>query len=228
MKKLIFVLILPLTLIIAQTNNEEKPIDLTGKFALMFQIDQNFDLNSFDGMSFAGKYFFSDALGVRLKFQTSYSEYDVSYSSANHENSTPNHESMTRNRDVVSYSFMPSIIYSAVNNNNLKFFIGGGPLVSYSNDERAEVTFEEMDEVGKANIWQKNYEIGLTFFANVEWFVTNSISLSAEYGFEYSYLETENWTGYFNDNELIDETSSKGDTKIFQSLPVSLGVSIYF
>lgn len=227
MRKLLLLIFIPTHILFAQ-QEEEKPIDLTGKFALMFQIDQNFDLNSFDGMSFAGKYFFNNDWGVRLKFKTNYSEYDISSSYANHENSSGNHESRTRNEDKVSYSFMPSIIYSPVNSNNLKFFIGGGPLVSYSNDERAEVDFQEMDEVGKTNIWQKNYEIGLTFFANIEWFVTKSISLSAEYGFEYSYLETENWTRYYRDDELIDESSSKGNAKLFQSLPVSLGVSIYF
>ncbi len=226
MKKLIFVLILPLTLIIAQTNNEEKPIDLAGKFALMFQIDQNFDLNSFKGMSFAGKYFFDNDWGVRLAFETYYGESD--------ENSSFHHfvpvfyRSNIDERDFVSYKVIPSIMYNFQNNNSIKFYVGGGPFVGYSNNEKAQSNFQSESSINKINEWYKVYTIGFTFFTNVEWFVTDNISLSAEYGFEYSYTETEAWYGYFSDDDLEEERTTKRTSKYFQDLPVTLGVSIYF
>ncbi|KUG26002.1 hypothetical protein ASZ90_004168 [hydrocarbon metagenome] len=226
MKKLIFVLFLPLTLIFAQSNEEEKPIDLTGKFALMFQIDQNFDLNSFQGMSFAGKYFFSDDWGVRLVFETYYGESDEN--SSYHQHRSGYYQNDRDDRDIVSYKVIPSIMYKFQNNNNFKFYIGAGPFVAYSNNEYAEVMNRSEGETNKINERYKNYAIGFTFFTNVEWFVSDNISLSAEYGFEYSYLETEAWNGYFSDDVLMEERTTNNTKKLFQDLPISLGVSIYF
>lgn len=226
MKKLIFVLILPLTLIFAQTNDEEKPIELTGKFALMFQIDQNFDLNSFKGMSFAGKYFFSDDWGVRLVFETYYGESDEN--SSYHQFTPEIYRNLLDERDFVSYKVIPSILYNFQNNNSIKFYIGAGPFVGYSNNERAQGNFQSESPINKINEWYKIYTIGFTFFTNVEWFVTDNISLSAEYGFEYSYAETEAWYGYFIDDELKEERSTDSTKRYFQDLPVTLGVSIYF
>lgn len=224
MKKLILFIFLPLTLIFAQTNEEEKAIDLTGKFALMFQIDQNFDLNSFDGMSFAGKYFFSDDWGVRFAFQTSFQDYDQTANII--ESSTDETFGMSYNRDLKMYKFMPSVLYNLVTNNSIKFYIGAGPFLSYSNDERADVTFDS-PKTTKSR-WVKNTEIGLNLFGSVEWFVSHNISLSAEYGFQYSYRESEIWDRRFEDDELVDEIDIKTTGKQLSDLPVSLGVSIYF
>lgn len=226
MKKLIFVLILPLTLIFAQTKDEEKIIDLAGKFALMFQIDQNFDLNSFDGMSFAGKYFFDNNWGVRLAFRTSYNEIDQSASHSNFE--LDQNTNLIQDHDYVSYKVTPSILYHLLNHNSIQFFIGGGPFISYTNDEQAEVRYTKATEEGRRNNWAKYYAIGFAFYTNVEWFVSQDISLSAEYGFEYSYAEIEIWEGNYVDDDLINEINRDSINKSFRSLPVSLGVSIYF
>jgi len=226
MKKLIFVFVLPLTLIFAQTNNEEKPIDLQGKFALMFQIDQNFDLNSFQGMSFAGKYFFDNDWGVRLAFRASYNEIDQSASHSNFD--LDQNTNLIQDHDYVSYKVTPSILYQLTNNNSIQFFIGGGPFISYTNEEQAEVRYTKATEDGRRNVWKKNYEIGFNLYTNVEWFVSQNISLSAEYGFEYSYAEIETWEGNYVDDDLINEVNRDSINKSFRSLPVSLGVSIYF
>lgn len=226
MKKLIFVLILPLTLIFAQTNDEEKPIDLTGKFALMFQIDQNFDLNSFKGMSFAGKYFFSDDWGVRLVLGIDYTNSDEN--SSNNQLDPEFYQYKIADRDIVSYKLVPSVIYKVKNSNNIKVFFGAGPFVAYSNYEYAEEFDRTNSEIYHVRDGYKDYAIGFTFFANVEWFVADNISLSAEYGFQYSYVEIERYHKYFETNELAEESSSKDYKKSFQDLPVSLGVSIYF
>ena len=85
-----------------------------------------------------------------------------------------------------------------------------------------------MEFLHSKNSYYKIYEIGFGFYTNCEWFVLKNISISAEYGFEYIYQETEIESRFLGVDELIDESSLKEDRKLFQSLPVSLGVSIYF
>ena len=227
MKKLIFVLILPLTLIFSQTNEEDKPIDLTGKFALMFQIDENFNLNSFDGMSFAGKYFFNNELGVRLLVSTAYTESDESANKRITFNDNQRTEGVTSDRNKISYRIEPSLVYKLTSMETIRIFLGCGPIVSFSNDEDSYILFQDPNSSSR-NRQIKNYSIGLNAFLSVEWFVRKDIALSAEYGFEYLYVETEYLDRKYENNQLTDELDQKTDSKLFQSLPVSLGISIYF
>ncbi len=227
MKKLIFVLFLPLNLIFAQSNEEEKPIDLTGKFALMFQIDQNFDLNSFQGMSFAGKYFFSDNLGVRLLFSTTYNKSDQSENMFYYLPDDQHSEELYYFTDAFSYKIATSLIYNLTNNEFIRFYLGCGPLISYTNSEFTNGSVEYAYTFSRGR-QTKEYSLGLNFFLDIEWFVSKKISLSAEYGFEYSYTENEMSDKQFANGQLKNENNSKIDKKLFKNLPISLGVSIYF
>ncbi len=228
MKKLILFLILPLTLILAQTNEEEKPIDLTGKFALMFQVDENFDLNSFDGMSFAGKYFFDDNWGVRLRFGTSISKTDADGFRIDEYN---NDDGFSRSIDRTSFKIHAGLIYTLVKSNNIRFFMGSGPFYEYNKEDDQQLNYSiNNDDRYTANRLFTNRAYGVGLFSGIEWFVAANISLSAEYGFKY-YLEQDKETldRKFDSNGIVTyESKIEEEGTELQSLSIALGVSIYF
>lgn len=161
MKNLIFVFILPLTLIFAQTNEEEKPIDLTGKFALMFQIDENFDLNSFDGMSFAGKYFYNSFIGGRIFFSINTGAKDSKQDYEEPPNNYTSSQIITSNHTEYTVGF--NLLFNILHTNNFMGFFGIGPYYSlYKNDQ----TNEKLENL--INVIAETESYGVQLIAGIE------------------------------------------------------------
>lgn len=220
MKKLILFIFLPLTLIFAQTE-EEKPIDLSGKFALMFQIDQNFDLNSFDGMSFAGKYFYNNFIGGRIVFSVNTgkkdSKQDIEEPSTNY----------TSNQIITSthteYTVGFSFLFNLIQDNSFMGFFGIGPYYSlYKHDQSTE----QLESLIKTNAETESY--GIEFIAGFEWFVLENLSLGAEYGLAYkSEISTHEKIQIF-EKQIVSQTFRKDDYSSIYGTEAKLSISIYF
>ncbi len=103
---------------------------LDGKFALQFQIADNFQLSSFQGTTFSGKYNFSSRDAVRLGLSINFgdSEGDETISRSDTNLVSTGREEFNNFNIILKTQY----IYSMSITNNIGFFVGGGPFISYT------------------------------------------------------------------------------------------------
>lgn len=209
---LFFLTLLPISLALAQQENEiENPLTTDSK-ALQFQISDNFNLESFSGSVISYKWQLSESrakrIGVSLNNQFVFQEFPDA------------------DRDENALFFNTSVEYTWLNytdpTSDIKFYYGYGPIVSFRFDRNE--TDETNSNSTSRNVW---YGAGATGFAGGEWFFHSSMSLHAEYraGFLVQHQrlnrDIENPSG----DQDIDEYST---IVSFGGNGVRFGLSIYF
>jgi len=193
---------------------------LNGKFALQFQISDNFNLTNFQGTTFSGKYHFSSRDAVRLGVSIEFSDADIETNITRLDTSDINKSEDNTNR----FGFMVNsqyIRYFTVNN-NIALFGGVGPFISISN-QTSDRTINENETELKLKSERDIFSFGADMILGVEWWFYKQMSLSAEYGITFSY-----WSA--KDNFSDDNTKAESNISSFSvnGKHVNFGITVYF
>jgi len=193
---------------------------LDGKFALQFQIADNFQLSSFQGTIFSGKYHFScrDAvrLGISIEVGDSESEINIDYI----DTSAVAQSEKDDNR--FGFTIKTQYIHYFNGTKEITFFGGVGPFFTYSkqNENRKSI----IDEIETSSEAESNlFSTGIDIIAGVEWIFYNNMSLSAEYGLNFSYWSSENI--YKEDSK---EVKSENTSFNISGNHINFGITVYF
>lgn len=193
---------------------------LDGKFALQFQITDNFTLSDFQGTILSGKYHFSkrDAirLGVMLEFADSELESEVSRLD------TIDTDESKEDLSSIGFTINAQYIRYLTITNDIALFCGAGPFINFF-DRTAEriINYEGNEVVRKST--RNAYTFGLDMLLGAEWWFHKQMSLSAEYGLKFSYRSSE-------DNFSDDVTEAKATINSFfvTDNNIKFGITVYF
>jgi len=193
---------------------------LDGKFALQFQINDNFSLSSFQGTTFSGKYHFScrDAvrLGISVELGDSESEINIVYPDTSTVSKSEN------DGNKFGITIKTQYIHYFNGTKEITFFGGVGPFFTYSkqNENRKSI----IDEIETSSEAETNlFSTGIDIIAGVEWMFYTNMSLSAEYGLNFSYWSLENIY-----NEDSKEVKSENTTFNISGNHINFGITVYF
>jgi len=213
-----------LIMIISAQNTYSQAISyldsLDGKFALQFQIDDNFNLTNFQGTTFSGKYHFGSRSAVRLGISVDLLSVDYESTETLLDTSLTN--SSNGNQDGFGINLKMQYIHYIPGINNIVFFLGGGPFMSLNNTT-AERNYPDTDPVNSRKDEINNFTVGIDLLIGVEWMFSKSMSLSAEYGIQFYH---DSHTTKSEDIHLKRESTeeqlriAKGD--------LNFGLSVYF
>ena len=161
---------------------------LDGKFALQFQINRDFQLSDFQGSTLSGKYHFSTRDAVRLGITLELSDAELEISS----NLIDTTNVSTSNIDNSSFGITINTQYIRYikGTDDIAFFIGGGPFITYSTTT-SNGEIREEDPVEKYKRSDDFYSLGVDLLLGIEWWFHKYISLSAEYGMKFMYRSRE-------------------------------------
>ncbi len=195
---------------------------LNGKFALQFQISSNFTLYNFQGTTFSGKYHFGNrsAIRVGVSTQINNSEDDITASELD---SFYVHPSYSNSFDYQTYSVNLQYLNYLTTMEDVGFFIGAGPYVSYafSKEDIDTADVFSYNSSSSSTLWN----LGIDLLAGIEWMFNDKMTISAEYGVRAYYFISESAGDV---TYLGKNISSK--RKGFNLMPSSIkfGLSVYF
>jgi opacity protein-like surface antigen len=192
---------------------------LDGKFALQFQISENFTLTNFQGAILSGKYQLGKRSAIRLGLSLYFDD-----SSFDREATFIDTLSLQSKAKTNSIGFTVNSQYIAylVSTTDIGFYLGAGPAFSFGNsDATTEILDNSIDQKGTSS--SDTYSIGLDGIAGVEWSFYKNMSLSAEYGIKFYYYHR---TDKFEDEEIVDERTNES-TKLTANY-INFGITVYF
>jgi hypothetical protein len=215
---------------LASTTNAQIPYldSLDGKYALQFQISENFTLSNFQGAILSGKYQLGKTSAVRLGISLNFDDSSLDEQETIIDTLNPNNESK-KNSEGNSVGFTVNSQYIAylVSTNDVGFYIGSGPTFSFRNyDTESKYSYNSLDD-RNTSYSDDFYSIGLDAIAGVEWSFYKNMSLSAEYGIKFYYYHgTEKWTANYEYATRTDERTREGIE--LTANYVNFGISVYF
>lgn len=192
---------------------------LEGKFALQFQISEDFTLTNFQGTTFSGKYHFGSRSAVRVGLSVNLNNSDAENNQTFLDTSLT--VSANANQNVFGMTIRSQYIHYFPAMYDIAFFIGGGPFIGFNNGTN-EVINTNYDPTYRKQTFD-DFFTGMDLLVGVEWMFTKNMSLSAEYGIRFSYNSE---TRKLEDDYFIIESTIKrynignGD--------VNFGISVYF
>jgi hypothetical protein len=195
---------------------------LDGKFALQFQIGENFTLSNFQGAIFSGKYHVGIREAIRLGISLDFSEVNTERDDFYFMNDSTTQGGNEGNDFMVDFRFQ--YINYIITMDDISFFGGIGPFVYYLNRETTEPRSYPMEYVAEYRL--EDLRIGLDLLIGVEWMFNKQMSLSAEYGLLLYY-------GNIHDVRTQDsyqpvKRTSNSDSFNISWDQVKFGISIYF
>lgn len=198
---------------------------LDGRFALQFQINENFSLSSFQGTIFSGKYNFSPRNAVRLGISINFGDLESDETSSRTDtNLVTTGESKHNSFNII---FKTQYIYTMSITNNIGFFVGAGPFLEYFKAE-SEAKWDTNIINSLRTYSSDRIGIGMDLINGVEWMFTGNMSLSAEYGLKFTYLTSEDkrTTSDSIGNGAIEESNNK----VFSITGnhINFGITVYF
>ena len=193
---------------------------LDGKFALQFQIDGLYRLTSFQGSTLSGKYNFSDRDVVRLGISINITDSDRDNSINEIDTTRVYYEYGEENRLDVRINTQYIRHISVIN--DISFFAGGGPFVSFFSSDEASKVIRYGEEIDRKRTLD-GFSFGLEFILGVEWMFYDNMTLSAEYGINADYSKSD---AKEVEGETIQESTSKSYNLNYNR--IKFGLSIYF
>lgn len=193
---------------------------LEGKYALQFQISNNFNLTNFQGTTFSGKYHFGCRSAVRLGLsidllstENDLNETRLDTSVTNSANSKQNGFGMTIKTQYIHY--IPGV-------NDIAFFFGGGPFIRFNNttletnDPDTEPVLHNTEDISSTYL-------GVDLLIGVEWMFSKNMSLSAEYGIQFYH------NSYTRESKsaFIKRKTTEKSFRITNG-DLNFGISVYF
>ncbi|GJQ61338.1 MAG: hypothetical protein SCALA702_03910 [Melioribacteraceae bacterium] len=206
--------------IFAQEAEEKKEeVDLSGKFALMFQVGSNFSLRTFEGSTISAKYQISNVSSVRFSLSTNFFGDDTKQDAIRADTlySKLDEERNFSNLDLSIYYLQKLRSFD-----DIGFYVGVGPFVRLKNtftklnETQPEMQFEGTDI---------NNSYGVSFIVGVEWFVKKNISFLAEYSSSYFYSTSQD---YQPSTSYTYSWNTKSSEWAFSSNGAKIGLSLYF
>lgn len=200
---------------------------------LQFRIGSNFSLSSFQGSSISYKKHTSENRAYRVGISLSgrMSKDSQAYNSYNNTDSLHSDYNINNNdfSIAVNWQFLK---YSR--SGNMYFYYGYGPNIAYGLDYKKNLremfyylTETEIIEQQDKRILH-GISFGATLLAGVEYFITASVSIHAEYSQGISY--TYQWDKFFSDNngEQIKDEIRKFNAVSLNAGGARFGCSFYF
>jgi hypothetical protein len=234
----VFIIVILAILIITQQNSyarqfHKKGHDDCGRWALQFGIARDIQLSDFQGTMISLKYNLTRKSALRLGLAVDFEASDFEDSQDNTGYSYFDTHYIDGDINDRRLELNLQYIYSAGTVSRLKFFLGSGPVIMYSDYEKEGSGRVTKDDSSAASYYlnkEETWALGIAAIVGVEWFAYKGISLTAEYGstFEYRYLQaesTENNYYYFGRTESTD-TEETG--YYFDRSRVRFGLSLYF
>ncbi len=193
---------------------------LDGKFALQFQITENFSLSDFQGAILSGKYHFSKRDAIRLGFSLIADNSDAE--SGTNRIDTTNFVTLERERNSFGFTLNTQYIRYLRGTDDISFFAGGGPSFSYQTSTTETKPNNLVNEEG-ARKTTDYYILGLDVLLGVEWWFHKYMSLSAEYGMKFYYRT-------FNSKEEIGAVINKVEEDYLKlsANNIRFGITVYF
>ena len=193
---------------------------LDGKFALQFQINENFSLSNFQGSVLSGKYQFSkrDAIRLGLEFIFGDSESETVVNNLD----TNVVDQRVEDTNNLGFTINSQYIHYIRGTDDISLFCGIGPYFRYYKSTRnRELVVDEIKNLIESE--NKNYGIGLDLLVGVEWWFHKYMSLSAEYGLKFSYWSSKS---SFEDNSVKGESENKAYN--ISGNHINFGITVYF
>lgn len=193
---------------------------LDGKFALQFQISENFTLSNFQGATFSGKFHLGKSSALRLGISLSFDDSSVDKEAI--VGDTINYYENSKTNSV-GFSITAQYLNYLVRTDEIGFYLGTGPTLGFGNSE-GEFELEISDStVQKGSGSANNFTIGLDVIAGVEWSFHKDMTLSAEYGIKFYYIhQTSN-----SESTLRKEERTLESFRLTYNY-VNFGISVYF
>ena len=193
---------------------------LDGKFALQFQINRDFQLSDFQGSTLSGKYHFSTRDAVRLGITLELSDAELETSS----NQIDTTNVSTSNIDNSSFGITINTQYIRYikGTDDIAFFIGGGPFITYSTTT-SNGEIREKDPVEKLKRSDDFYSLGVDMLLGIEWWFHKYMSLSAEYGMKFMYRSRESMV----EQGVLRRESTDNYFRITAN-SINFGITVYF
>jgi hypothetical protein len=209
-------------LFISPSLNAQDPTSLAGKYALQFQVSQNFTLSSFMGSVISGKYHLTNKNAIRIGLgfsstmgnQSSVTQYSSGASDVNNVS-----EGNSQSVDITAQYMITPVI-----SDKIRFYCGAGPKfgLNFSKINNTSNAVNTSQYIDKQNT--KGYSAGIMCSAGVEWFFSSKMSLCAEYGLTYVYSYAK-ITGDYNGSYTATQETYKYS---FDGNNVRFGLSVYF
>ncbi len=202
--------------------NAQDSTSLSGKYALQFQISQNFTLGNFLGSVISGKYNCSGTSAIRIgvDFTTTMGNQ----SNGNHEFSSGYSSSNLNENNTQSIGVVAQYLWEAPLEDNIQFYYGVGPKLGFGFTHQNSANSSTSSSYIYYKQTSKNFSVGFLGSAGVEWFFSKKMSLCAEYGLAYLYNYTK--------NSINTSTSTEQTVRIYsyslRSDNVRFGLSVYF
>lgn len=193
---------------------------LNGKYALQFQIDDNFTLRSFQGTTFSGKYHFSKNEAVRVGLTLEIGNSDIETKLNMLDTSALNKSEEDYNKFGITINSQYQKYFSI--DNSIAFFGGVGPFITiYNSDRERTITYNGAEEKAKSET--NTFSVGADLIAGVEWWFYKQMSLSAEYGLEFAY-----WSSTNKSKSDTETAESESNSFSVNGNSVKFGISVYF
>ncbi len=217
---LLALIILP-TLLMGQDSLKYAPFS---KYALQFRVDDFLQFSGFNGSLLSLKRHFNghSALRLGVSFSTQTIDFDDSYQQ----------DSLQTVRGQKSDGYTIDIrlpyVYYAHPKEEIKLFVGTGPIFSYSHSKRDER--KTSPSISKNdNEKRDSYSLGLYSLLGAEWFFHKKMSLSLEYGMyvSYQYSKQSRYIYYENTGSFQRSTTTSKRWS-FSGSQVLFGFSVYF
>lgn len=191
-----------------------------GKTAMLFEVNGDFDLSSFEGTTLSIKRHYTNnrayriGLSVRAGSQSDQSEINGLTQTSYDEDNAGITVGLTK-------------LYHHSVARPVTLFYGVGPRLSYdrSRGEAHQYVISQRSEIAR-----DEWGAGIGVLLGVEWFVRPSISLMAEYGSQFGYHTTESTTHSGADSLRVLQVtqSSEADRWELKPDPVRFGISLYW
>ncbi len=225
MEKIFLIAFIFLTsqLLLAQTDSVSNIPQ--GKFALQFQVKENFSISSFQGSILSGKYFFNNGNAFRAGLTVSVNTEDKNFSQSINDSLV--YQNAPNNKKYSSV-FISQYLFYFHGLENIYYYAGAGPYFGYflTKSSDAPIPIKYSTTLSGSSGSQKEIRIGLEAVFGVEWFFDKRFSLSAEYGV-LGYYGKRNEEFHYIQNSLMKNENN--ETKKFNfSGNTKLGISIYF
>jgi len=193
---------------------------LDGKFALQFQITDNFQLSNFQGSVLSGKYHFSSRDAVRLGLEIIFGDSEAEVELNNLDTNTVDQSAEDSSR--FGFTINSQYIHYIRGTDDISLFGGVGPFFQhYKSTRTREIVEDEIETSSESET--SHFSTGIDLIVGVEWWFHKSMSLSAEYGLKFSYSSTNN---EFKDDTV--EGESEQTSFNISGNHVNFGITVYF
>ena len=206
-------------------------------WSLQFQVGEDFTLHSFQGGLISCKRQFTERSALRLGLGITGKLHDSSKDQIISSTATTTTEKVGADRDDQGIEINAQYVYYILPDRRIKPYYGLGPVFGFSRakDETYAISQSERgDSLLQPREWEhevlrKTWCLGLSGLLGAEWFFTDRISLTAEYG---AVLEYERQTQQSSYSSTTNDTSTEMESTVkefkFGPSSVKLGLSVYF